>query len=129
MGKIVLLFVAALFLSGLFFQTDKIHQTKLIGCWVDSVEEYPVDADVKIFRPCNFKVFPPSRYRYRLELKANSLCSWLFLAPNDAHYMINGTWTYDSDTKLLKIFDGSVTTVKQFMVVGVGKDILKMTVQ
>lgn len=129
MRKIVLLFVAALFLSGLFIQTEMINQPKLIGCWVDSGEEYQANSDVKIFRPCDFKVFPPSRYRYKLELKAHSLCSWLYLAPNDAHYMVNGTWTYDDNTKVLKIFDGSVTNVKQFTVIEVGKDVLKMKVQ
>lgn len=127
MGKMIVLFIAALFFTELYIQTNKVDQPKLIGCWVDSIDEYQADSEIKIFRPCNFKVFPKNRYK--LELKAKSLCSWLYLAPNDAHYMVNGTWTYDNDTKILKIFDGSVSIIKQFKLVEVEKDMLKMEVQ
>lgn len=109
-----------------FGQNDSISESDLIGCWTDSREENKIDSELNIFRPCDFKVFPASRYRYSLELNANHKCSWLYLAPNDAHHMVDGTWTYNKESGWLKIFDLQGNSVNSLKVIGLEKDLMKI---
>src|ERR1039457_2199153 len=84
---------------------QKINKSDLLGCWTDSREENTQGSNVFIFRPCDYKVFPPSRYRFKMNLKSGSICSWLELAINDAHYMVDGTWTFNEATNELKLLN------------------------
>jgi len=90
------------------FQTfgQKISKSDLIGCWTDSREENIKGSNEYIYRPCDYKTFPPSRYRFKMNLKGGSNCSYLVLSPDDGHYMTNGSWSFNEETNELKIYDG-----------------------
>jgi len=96
----------------------------LLGCWTDSREENTDNTN--IYRPCDFKSFPISRFRFKMDLKENGSCAYLYLAPNDAHHMKDGTWTFDENTKTLKIFNASNEVIKNFIIAKVGEDILQI---
>ncbi|HMQ48251.1 MAG TPA: hypothetical protein PKA00_14900 [Saprospiraceae bacterium] len=73
----------------------------LINCWTHSYEEESGGVE-KIYRPCDYQEFPPSRYRNTYIFKENNVCEYLTLAPNDAHTTSNGTWAYSkTDNKLI----------------------------
>jgi hypothetical protein len=69
----------------IYGQTDKISKMKLTGCWTDSREENVAGSGESIYRHCDFKEFPPSRFRFKMELKEDGKCFWLDLAYNDGH--------------------------------------------
>ncbi len=98
----------------------------LIGCWTDSREENVGDTDISIYRPCEYKEFPPSRFRFTMELRENNECSWLYLAPNDAHHMKEGTWMYEEKDATLVIFDENQNEIKRFKIEFLDEDILKV---
>ena len=109
--------------------TNGIKQTDLIGCWTDSMEENNPNDSIRIFRPCDFKEFPPSRFRFKMELKNDEKCTWLYLAPNDAHKMMAGTWNYKRDTKTLRIFNAQNEEVKMFQISEKEENLLKIKKQ
>jgi len=98
----------------------------LQGCWTDSNEENSQGSKVSIFRPCDYMVFPPSRFRFTMNLKSDSKCSWLVLAPNDGHYMQEGTWTYNEKTDELKLYNLEGKEIRKFIIEEVGENILKL---
>ena len=49
---------------------EKVNKRNLKGCWTHSYEE-----SYDIYRPCDYKEFPPSRYRLTFELKGNNVGS------------------------------------------------------
>jgi hypothetical protein len=88
-------------------QTDT---SALYQDWTRSFEEEkdPNDYTEMIFRPSDSRTFPVSRFRLRYNFNDNGSCSWLFLAPNDAHYMTSGTCDYPgNDDNLITISDSS----------------------
>jgi len=93
---------------------QEISKLDLLGCWTDSREENTQESQYFIFRPCTYKEFPPSRYRLRMELKSDSICSWLVLADNDGHYMVDGIWTFNDTTHELMLYNkgGKAVTLK-----------------
>ena len=97
-----------------------------VGCWTDSREENRKNPGFKIFRPCEFKKFPPARFRFRMDLQAGGACTWLWLAPNDGHRMKPGTWNYDMRTKVLTIKDEDGEEVRRYDVVEIDRSILKV---
>jgi hypothetical protein len=125
MRHFILIFLASLSICS-FGQVDSISQSELLGCWTDSREENTQNSNVAIFRPCDFKSFPSSRFRFRMDLKDNNICSWLYLAPDDGHYMKDGTWTFDSITMTLKVFNANAEEIESFVVIATNKDILKI---
>ncbi len=70
--------------------------------WKHSYEENTSE-NYEIYRPENYQDFPESRFREVFHFKSNGECEYLVLAPNDAHYMATGNWTYDNKNKQLKI--------------------------
>ncbi|MCB9233712.1 MAG: hypothetical protein H6581_18790 [Bacteroidia bacterium] len=96
----------------------------LVGCWTDSREENAPGSTTQAFRPCDFKKFPASRFRFRMDLKSDQTCQWLYLAPNDAHHMEPGTWTYDPGTHLLKIKNNAGKEVQKYEVKGGNAEVL-----
>ena len=75
----------------------------LLNCWTHSYEE---DKDgLKTFRPCEYKKFPPARYRNVFTLEADGKTTYLVLAPTDRHYKEDGKWTYDAKTSSLIIYN------------------------
>jgi hypothetical protein len=94
----------------------------LYNCWTDSREENPEGAKTYIYRPCDFKDFTPSRYRHRIEFKANGECSSLKLSPTDAHYMAPAKWTYNKDQKIVTVKDETDAVIFKFKIVSLSKD-------
>ena len=108
-----------------FKQKNSFSKNDIIGCWTSSIEEANPNSNESVFRPCDFKIFPPRRYRYRIELNDNDNCSWLVLAPNDGHYMTDGTWSYNKETQTICIFDLSMKVINKFKIIELKKDIMK----
>lgn len=107
-------------------QSPELNQGGIAGCWTDSREEYQHDDGFKVFRPCTYKRFPASRFRYRMDLQADGSCTWLGLAPNDRHSMKPGTWHHDKATQTLRIKDAAGKAVHTYEVLEIRKDMLKV---
>jgi hypothetical protein len=103
-----------------------VKQNDLLGCWTDSREENTDSSGISIFRRCHLKSFPVSRFRFKMELKEGGICLWMYLAPNDAHHMKDGTWTYNKMTQTLRLFNTDKEVVKSFKVSDAGENILKV---
>src|SRR4051812_24003255 len=120
-----ILIIAFLFSLKGFAQTVPIQQSALAGCWLDSYEENTTNT-VKIYRHCNYKEFPASRFRFRMELNSNGMCRYLYAAPNDAHKMVKGSWTFNSQSGLLEIKNAQGNRVNTFKVIRVKLDLLEI---
>ncbi|MDO8548800.1 MAG: hypothetical protein Q7S39_01430 [Ignavibacteria bacterium] len=95
--------------------------------WVHAYEEENINDSIKIFRPNDYKTFPPSRYREMLSFKQDSSCVYLVLAPNDAHYFQNGRWSLiNKEKNIIKILDSSNTVYKKFQIIELKQNILKI---
>ncbi|QNR25157.1 hypothetical protein [Croceimicrobium hydrocarbonivorans] len=113
----------------LFFMTTAIAQEKLsteilLGCWTDSREESTIDFN--IFRPCDYKEFPISRYRFMMVLEENQECQWLYLSPNDAHSMVPGTWKFDESSRTLSIFSSDGKMIRNFELTALSESEMKI---
>jgi hypothetical protein len=98
---------------------QEISKPHLPGCWTDSREENSQGSNVFIYRPCDYMVFPKSWFRFRMDLKSDSTCSWLVLAANDGHYMMDGTWTINKATNELMLINKEGKEVLNFAIVEV----------
>ena len=96
----------------------------LTGCWTSSYEENKNFENNQVYRPCDYKEFPPSRFRFIMDLKSDNSCEYLDISPNDAHYMKSGYWSYDNQTKTITIVDKDKNEVKKFAVKEFKKNIL-----
>jgi hypothetical protein len=67
--------------------------------WLRSMEEEKTGGNEQIFRPADYKNFPPSRFRMQYKFDPNGDCMWLYLAPNDAHSLKPGKWSIDERDK------------------------------
>ena len=109
-----------------FGQNSKLIKPDLIGCWTDSREENIQNSNTRVYRPCDFKSFPVTRFRFTMDLKEDNKCSWLYLDPMDAHHMKDGTWTFEKETMTLKIFNIDMVEVKSFVIAVIGENILNI---
>jgi len=121
-GLLILMFVT----SSLLGQESKINQSDLIGCWTDSREENLPDSGLNIYRPCDYKKFPFSRFRFKMDLRKDFTCSWFHLSSSDRHGMKEGKWTFDNKTNILKIYNLEGRIEKQFLIAELNKDIMKI---
>lgn len=85
----------------------------LINCWTDSYEESS-GQETDVYRHCDFKEFPASRYRNSFTLHKDGNCSYLILAPNDAHSFVDGKWTLNKDTLTIINLDSQIL-MKRFI--------------
>ncbi len=87
------------------------------GCWTHSYEE-DTSRQVNTFRKCDFKdSFPPSRFRFKLQLNKDNTCEWLYLSPTDGHFMKPGIWEFHKDKKELVIHNQDGIVEKRFLLV------------
>lgn len=70
--------------------------------------------------------FPPARYRNTFTLKENGEVEYTVLAPNDAHSTENGKWTYDANTKRLRITNSANVLVVEYEVLELTDDLLRV---
>jgi hypothetical protein len=97
----------------------------LLQRWVRSTEDERAGDDVQAFRPSIARTFPPSRFRMIYEFQPNGECAWLALAPDDAHQMRRGSWSFDPvDPSVLRIVQGDTTN--RFLIVELTKQVLKL---
>ena len=123
MKPIRLIFLMALSVL-LFTRCEKAETPALLKQhWVDSFEE--ASGGYTIFRPSDYKDFPVSRFRLTFELHDDHACSYLVLAPNDAHYLNEGVWEYNAKTNTVKIWHGK-TIIYNFKVITLEDDLLKV---
>jgi hypothetical protein len=96
---------------------DKVslNHDEFLKCWTYSYEE-SAGGDDLLFRPCDFKEFPASRYRDRFTLYETTEATYLQLGLADGHYTVPGTWNYNDEAKLLTILNTSGDTVYHYHV-------------
>lgn len=124
--KYLIVFFAAFFSFSCYGQENGISKSDLIGCWTHSREEDKANSEIMVYRPCDYKEFPPSRYRHKFELHKKGKCSLLDLAFNDAHSMANGTWTYDKKEQVIEIFDKDGESINKFHLIEFNKEEMKL---
>lgn len=108
----------------LFARCEKAETPALLKQrWIDSFEE--ASDGYTVFRPSDYKDFPVSRFRLTFELHDNHACSYLVLAPNDAHYVNEGVWEYNGKTNTVKIRHGK-TIIYTFKIITLEDDLLKV---
>ena len=73
--------------------------------WLRAREE-EAENGPQIFRPSDYKTFPPSRFRAKYVFHRDGTCEYLYLSPNDRHAMKSGEWTYEKGDKRLVVRDG-----------------------
>ena len=73
--------------------------------WVHSREE-ELQNGSKVYRPSDYKVFPPSRHRAKYFFRKDGTCDYVYLSPNDRHEMKVARWTYQQRDKRLVLKDG-----------------------
>jgi hypothetical protein len=105
----------------------------LLQSWTRSYEEEPrtPTGSVHMFRPIEFKQFPPSWFRMRYIFSEDGVCEWLFLDPADAHFTKLGRWETDpQDEKVILIYDANGTLVESvsFRIIEIDEDLLRVEV-
>lgn len=89
---------------------ESLNTDFLINCWTHSMEEDP-DNETQVYRQCDSMVFPASRFRMFMDLKADGTCEYLELSPVDAHQAVKGTWLFDDAQQQLSILNEKGGTV------------------
>lgn len=92
--------------------------------WYHSYEE-EIDS-IKIYRPSDYKEFPPTRFRQRYILEDNNVCQYFVLDSKDAHYYESGYWNYLAENQILQILDSNSSLVDEYKILALRTDLLKM---
>lgn len=95
-------------------------------CWKSAHEEKDEKAKTQIFRPCTNE-FRPSMFRLSIEFFADGKCKYLHAGATDAHYFVDGTWTYNKRKKIVTVFDDKKKIEYRFKVIEVKGDMLKIS--
>jgi hypothetical protein len=92
--------------------------------WKHSTDEQQGE-QIQVYRPANFKQFPPSRFRMEYVFAKDGTCKWMFLDPADAHHFRDGKWKVTpADKPKLQIFKGETT--ESYQVIELTKDLLRV---
>ena len=95
--------------------------------WTHAFEEQQdANAAQMIFRISTSQSFAPSRFRQSYIFNADGTCSYLFLDPADAHHFRAGSFEYNTETRLLTIFDAQENLYDTFRVAELSRDKLVM---
>lgn len=109
--------------------SSEVNYEYFYNSWTRSYEEETNNDSIKLFRPNDYKEFSISRYREILIFKQDNSCSYLVLAPNDAHYFQSGKWNLINQEKnIITIFDSTNTIYKNFQITELKQDILKLII-
>jgi len=93
-------------------------------CWTHAFEQDSVDG-TKLFLTCINHTFPVARYRQTFTLHEDGKAEYSVLDENDAHTMENGKWSYDANTKKLRINKGN-DVVHEYEVLEINDDLLRV---
>ena len=78
----------------------------LLQSWTQAFEEQDdANSPRRIYRLSDSQSFAPARFRSSYVFRADATCQYLFLHPADAHFMKEGYYTYDEESRILEIFD------------------------
>jgi len=124
--KKLLIFSLVIFTFSSFSTCVENPEKELLGCWKNSREESKDPALSTVFRPCDFMEFPPSRFRFSFELLKAGECKISMIGSTDAHYMENGTWTFDRKTNQLELFNAEGNSHRKFEVLNIGENLLEL---
>ncbi len=94
--------------------------------WVHSYEEEYNEKPYNIYRPIEYKKFPPSRYRQYLFFEDNDVCVYSELAPDDGIYDKKGKWIFNKDNNSFKILDEKNKIIYNYKIIKLTKNILKV---
>lgn len=125
-GTFFLLLLMVAFVCSSFTSCQNTLKTQLLGCWTHAYEENTGTKEEKIFRPCDYKAFPPSRFRFSLELKEDGVCSYLELAPNDAHAMTDGIWHLVAKTNTIEVWSQENVKIASYTILEIKEDLLTL---
>jgi len=97
--------------------------TSLFQEWTHAREEQAdANATQMIFRLSDSQTFAATRYRQSYIFNADGSCEYLYLDPADAHHFRTGSFSFDSEDKILTIYDGSDDLYDSFKVVELSSD-------
>lgn len=120
-----LIFALNLFLLGCDKDEELIPTSFLNVRWIESFEE-KTSEEIEIYRSGNVEDFSTSRYRQIFYFYDNYEVEYSVLAANDAHYMASGTWEYNEETKIIKIYNSDSEKVFEFRIVEQTDQVLKL---
>lgn len=95
----------------------------LAGCWTHAYEEEEANGP-KFYRPCDYREFPPSRFRDFFDLAQDGSCEFAQLAANDAHGTQTGSWEYDASGQLIIIRSQEGNVVRRLIIENAAEDLL-----
>ena len=108
-----------------FGNWSAINTELLCRHWVHSVEEQKGTEKTRIYRPSDFKQFPPSRFRMQYIFYKNGDCEWYYLSPDDAHRFKSAKWRIDSNARnVLQIVKRD--SLESYRIIELTKDILRI---
>lgn len=93
-------------------------------CWMASYEDDDQKTMVRHYRSCDYKEFKPTRYRQSITFEKNGVCKYLQLSPTDAHFIVEGKWSYNHKTKLISVSDDKGAPVFKFRIKSVDKSVM-----
>ena len=120
-----LLFLLSLTSGGCTSENKSAPDPLMLNCWTNAFEEEGQN-NIRIFRPCATHTFPAARYRNTFTLKENGVVEYSVLAPNDAHTIEEGKWSYDPQTKKLRISNNENVPVYDYEVLEINEDLLRL---
>jgi len=119
--------LSSLFISSCEKEKETVNQPNslLMKIWTQSYEENTVK-DIQIYRPFDYLEFPISRYRQIYIFGENNFCQYRVLAPNDDHYLENGSWEYFENKQIIEILNEDHKIIFELEVVELSEDVLKL---
>ncbi|SMO61689.1 hypothetical protein [Gracilimonas mengyeensis] len=102
-----------------------INLEELTQHWVHSYEEEPQGSDVSVYRPHDYKEFPPSRFRMQYIFEADGYCTWFYLAPDDGHHFRPGKWQLDAQDHKVIIIEQD-DEILRYRITELNKEVLRM---
>ncbi len=93
--------------------------------WIESHKENTPEG-IQIYRTGTFEDFPPSWYRQVFYFDDNNECEYRVLAPHDGHYMAKGSWDYNEESKVIRIYNSDSEEIFELTIVELRKNVLKL---
>ncbi|MEO6305268.1 MAG: hypothetical protein ABIP51_19060 [Bacteroidia bacterium] len=122
-----LIITCALLISVCFQANSKTSAPpkEFFACWKASYEENDEKTKTQVYRPCT-NTFRPSMFRLEIEFFADGKCKFLHAGETDAHYYVEGKWSYNKKTKAVTVTDDKGVMMYKFKIKEAKKDGLKI---
>ena len=97
------------------FTTDEYSIHHLINNWVNSREEE--NSIIKIYRPENYKKFPISRFRDKINFYKNGKCEYLVLESTDRQHFEKYRWRLlKEDSNIIYLYNNKARVSKRIRI-------------